>query len=216
DRDRLLQGALREGHPRVARAPAEGEVLERALAALVADRAVERMVDEDEFERRLLTLGGSLGGLCGVDDHPLGRSQRAGGLQLRHALDLAEAHPAGPDGRAEPGLVAEDGNLDTGRKRRLDEPRPGSDLNLAPVDGDGDELRRAHVTLSCRRLTPGRSRWHLRYRGVGVLVDRREDPFQRRLAAERTGALIDVPLELLAEVAHVLDDRARGEVAEGA
>src|SRR5206468_1376024 len=51
DRDRLLEGALREGHARVARAVAEGEILERALAALVADRAIERVVDEDELER---------------------------------------------------------------------------------------------------------------------------------------------------------------------
>src|SRR5205823_6969439 len=41
DRDRLVEGALGEGHARVARAPAECQVLERALAALVADRAVE-------------------------------------------------------------------------------------------------------------------------------------------------------------------------------
>src|SRR5262249_24340717 len=58
DRDRLDEGALLEGHPRVARAPAEGQVLERALAALVADGAVERVVDEDELERRLLGLLG--------------------------------------------------------------------------------------------------------------------------------------------------------------
>src|SRR5207244_6380126 len=69
DRDRLLEGALREGHARVAGAPAEGEVLERALAALVADGAVERVVDEDGLERRLLPLGGPLGGLRRAYDH---------------------------------------------------------------------------------------------------------------------------------------------------
>ena len=37
---------------------AERQVLQRALAALVADRAVERVVDEDELERRVLRLGG--------------------------------------------------------------------------------------------------------------------------------------------------------------
>ena len=58
DRDRLLEGELLEAHPRVARPVAEGEVLQRALAALVADRAVERVVDEDELERRVLRLGG--------------------------------------------------------------------------------------------------------------------------------------------------------------
>jgi len=33
----------------------------------------------------------------------------AAGLELRHALDLDEAHPAGADRRPEPRLVAEDG-----------------------------------------------------------------------------------------------------------
>src|SRR5256885_8715647 len=53
DRDRLLEGAFREGHAGVARAPAEGQILERALAALVADGTVERVVDERSEERRV-------------------------------------------------------------------------------------------------------------------------------------------------------------------
>src|SRR5205085_6156075 len=56
DRDRLVEGALREGHPRPAGAEAEGQVLERALAALVTDRAVERVVDEDELKGRVLRV----------------------------------------------------------------------------------------------------------------------------------------------------------------
>ncbi len=66
DRDRLLEGELLEAHPRVAGAVAEGEVLQRALAALVADRAVERVVDEDELERRVLSLGRLLGRASGA------------------------------------------------------------------------------------------------------------------------------------------------------
>ena len=43
---------------RVAAGPvAERQVLQRALAALVADRAVERVVEEDELEHRVLALG---------------------------------------------------------------------------------------------------------------------------------------------------------------
>src|SRR5207244_11322114 len=60
DRDRLLECALREEHPRRAGSVAERQVLQRALAALVADGAVERMVDEDELECRVLCLGGLL------------------------------------------------------------------------------------------------------------------------------------------------------------
>src|SRR5205814_2704991 len=109
DRDRLVEGALREDHPRVAGAVAEGQVLERALAALVADRAVERVVDEDELERRVLRLGGHRRGASGLDDHAVGGGERAGGLRLRRSgRDLAEAHPAGPDRRSQARLVAED------------------------------------------------------------------------------------------------------------
>src|SRR5207244_7219559 len=98
-RDRLLERALRERHARVAGPVAEGQVLQRALAALVADRAVERMVDEDELERGVLRLGGGLRRQRGAHDHPLLCGQRAGGLWLRRArLHLAEAHATRADG----------------------------------------------------------------------------------------------------------------------
>ena len=100
DRDRLVERALRKRHPRLARAVLERQVLERALAALVADRAVERVVDEDELERRVLALGRLRGGLRRAHDHPVLRGQGAAGLELRDPLDLDEAHPAGADGRA--------------------------------------------------------------------------------------------------------------------
>src|SRR6188508_2173154 len=148
DRDRLLERALGELHPRVARAPAEGQVLQRALAALVADRAVERVVDEDELERRVLALGRLRRGLRGAHLHPVGRSHRAAGLELRHTLELDEAHPAGPDRRPDARLVAEDRDLDPRGERGLDEPEALGHLHLAAVDRDGDELRRAHAGTS--------------------------------------------------------------------
>ena len=55
-----------------------------------------------------------------------------------------------------------------------------------------------------------------RDRLVGVLVDRREDALERRLAAERAAALVDVRLELVAELVDVARDRHRGRVAERA
>src|SRR4029453_19369215 len=57
DGDRLFESELREPHPCGAGPVAERQILQRALAALVAYGTVERMVDEDELERRLLTLG---------------------------------------------------------------------------------------------------------------------------------------------------------------
>src|SRR6185295_15874301 len=104
--------------------------------ALVADRAVERMVDEDELERRVLALGRLRGGLGGPDDHLVLRRQGAARLELRVPLDLDEAHPARADGRPEPRLVAEDRDLDPGGGGRLDEPGALGDLDLASVDGD--------------------------------------------------------------------------------
>ena len=53
-----------------------------------------------------------------VHDHAVGDRHRAGGLQLRHALDLDEAHAARADGGPEARLVAEDRDLDAGLRRR--------------------------------------------------------------------------------------------------
>ena len=140
DRDRLLERALREDHAGRAGPVAKRQVLERALAALVADRAVERVVDEDELECRVLAFCGDLRRPGRVHDHPVLRRQCAARLQLRHALDLDEAHAAGADGRAEPRLVAEHGNLDAGGLRRLDQAGALRNLHRALVDRDGDHV----------------------------------------------------------------------------
>ncbi len=51
---RLDEVALGLDEARGALAPAEGDVLQRALPALVADRAVERVVDQQELDHRVL------------------------------------------------------------------------------------------------------------------------------------------------------------------
>src|SRR3712207_6116920 len=65
--ERLAEVALGLDEAGRARAPAVGDVLERALAALVADRAVERVVDEQELEHGVLRRVHAL--VLGVDDH---------------------------------------------------------------------------------------------------------------------------------------------------
>src|SRR4029079_11960154 len=86
DRDRLLERHLVEAHARRAGPVSERQVLQRALSALVADRAVERMVHQDELERRVLAFRGLLARARGLPDHAVLRGERAAGLQLRHPL----------------------------------------------------------------------------------------------------------------------------------
>src|ERR1700724_3284221 len=91
-------------------APSEGDVLQWTLAALVADGAVQRMVDQQELHNRLLCRLHAVA--FGVDDHAVLNRGRAAGLQLGDSLDLNEAHAAGADRLAELGLVAEHRYLD--------------------------------------------------------------------------------------------------------
>ena len=133
--ERLLEVALRVGEAALARAPAHRDVLERALAALVADRAVERVVDEQELDDRVLRLLDPVG--LRVDDHAVADRGRAGGLQLRHPLDLHQAHAAGADGLPELRLVTEDGDLDVAHLGGVVEHRALGSRHLAAVDDEG-------------------------------------------------------------------------------
>jgi hypothetical protein len=135
--------ALGFDEARAPAAPAEGDVLQRALAALVADRAVERVVDEQELDHRLLRVLDALG--LRVDDHAVAHSGRAAGLELGDALDLDQAHAACADGLAELGLVAEDGDLDVAVLGRVDEHRVRGRGDLDAVDREGD-----HALLGAR------------------------------------------------------------------
>ena len=122
--ERLLEVALGLDEARAAGAPAEGDVLQRALAALVADRAVERVVDEQELDDRVLRVLDAVRGR--VDDHAVAHRRRARGLELRDALDLDQAHAAGADGLAELGLVTEvrgSRRRRAWRRRRASRPR---------------------------------------------------------------------------------------------
>ena len=136
--ERLLEVALGLDEARGAGAPAVGDVLQRALAALVADRAVERVVDEQELDHRALRLVHAL--RLRVDDHAVLDRRRARGLQLRDALDLDQAHAARADRLAELGLVTEDRDLDVAVLGRVDQHRVAGRLDLEAVDGEGHHL----------------------------------------------------------------------------
>ncbi len=85
--DALLFGVARGRH-----AIADRQVLQLAFAALVADRAIERVVDEQELHHRLLRLD-RLGAL-GPHDHALRHRGRAGRHRLGHLLHVNQAHAA--------------------------------------------------------------------------------------------------------------------------
>jgi hypothetical protein len=106
DRDRLLEVALGLDVTALARPMRERLILERALAALVAHRAVERMVGEQQLDHAFLSpLGGRR---VGLDLHVGRDREHARRLQHRTAagVDLDHALAAHAD-RLHAGVVAE-------------------------------------------------------------------------------------------------------------
>ena len=88
DVHRLRIGALDALVTRLPGPVAHGLVLQRALAALVANRAVQRMVDQQELQHaRLMLRHGFVGGRS-LDDHVGHHGQRAGRLRF-HGTPVA-------------------------------------------------------------------------------------------------------------------------------
>src|SRR5205823_2020326 len=95
DRHRLLEVALLLDEARFTRAERERLVLQWALTAAIAHGAVERMVDQEEFEDAVLHCLDV--GRLRVDDHAVAHRGCARDLHPAHALDLDQAHPAHAD-----------------------------------------------------------------------------------------------------------------------
>src|SRR5918996_195380 len=95
--------------------------LQDALTGLIADRAIKRVVDQDELQyafASLLDLG-DLGG----DHHAIGHNRRAGGHWFRNFLYLHQAHTAvGFDLQLR--MITEIRDLDPQPFSGLDEVRP--------------------------------------------------------------------------------------------
>ena len=147
DRDRLLEVALLLDEPALARAVGHGLVLQRALAALVAHRAVERVVDQEELEDAVLRL---LRGLAlGVDDHLVGHRDHAGGLEGGAAagVDVDDAHAAHAH-RLHARVVAEARDVGAGPLGGLDHELAGRGLHGLAVDREDDHVRRG-LTTAC-------------------------------------------------------------------
>src|SRR5439155_22987245 len=138
-----------------ARTVLKGLVLQRALAALVADGAVEGVVDEEKLEHPLLVLADLF---CRrLDDHALGDVDGAGRLQLRHLLDFDQAHAADRHGR-HLRVRAENRDVDVDRLGGVENQRSLGHGDGLPVDRQRDlvGLHRGHqATASCAVLLKG-------------------------------------------------------------
>ena len=144
----VLDRSLRFRKARAVAAVGHRLVLQVAFAALVADRTIQRVVDEQEFHhslaRRLRRRR------VGMDHHALGTRHRAACDRLGRFFHLDQAHAAVARDR-EPLVVAEMGHLDAHLLARLEYGRAGLDLDLDAVDAQ----RRHSVP---RPLTRPRSR----------------------------------------------------------
>ncbi len=110
----------------------EHVVLQLALTGLIADWAVEWMVDQQQLEYALA----SLLGLFAVDKHYLsfGHLGHAGRHQLRGFLDLDQAHAAHRR-RWKRRVIAVVRHQNAGLFGGLDDSRPLGDAHRGAIDG---------------------------------------------------------------------------------
>ena len=129
-----VEHAPRELHPALVGPEGVRKILQRALAAFVAHRAIERVVDEQKFE----DAGPRRDDIVAPrrHDHPVRADRRTRRLQFRHLLNLDDADAAGTvdadagviavvrhrhaalDGGLEDGLAFLDGDLTTVDRQR--------------------------------------------------------------------------------------------------
>src|SRR6185312_10067330 len=108
-------------------------ILQIALAALIADWTIERMIDQQEFHHAVARLFGALA--LRMDYHAIGNRLGAGRDRFRRLFLLDQAHAAiAGDGEAL--VVAEMRNLDAELLRRLKHGGVRRNLDLAAVDGE--------------------------------------------------------------------------------
>src|SRR5205807_2176021 len=116
-------------------------VLQVALAALVADRAIQRMVDEQEFHHAFARLlhhrrpRGDFRRLALGAGTAVAHAPGAARDRLRAALHFDQAHPA-IAGDRQPLVVAEARNLGAGGFARLQQRVLRGDIDLFAVDDE--------------------------------------------------------------------------------
>ena len=111
----------------------ESHVLQFALAAGIAHRAIQRMIAEQHFHHAFARLANFVG--VGGDHHAFGDHRSAGGLQLRHLLDFHQAHAACALQR-KIRVVAERRHFDAHGLAGFDQQRPRRRGDLLAIDSD--------------------------------------------------------------------------------
>ncbi len=154
----VLEGPLAAAVAPVAVPGHHGHVLEVALAALVADRAVVRVAEHHELDH----LGAEADRL-GVEDVHLRAFQRLGhaghgdlALLVALAVGPVQAHralAAGADG-AHDGVPAEEGQVEAQGEGDVEHVAALFGLELAAVDDDGDELGRGCFAAVAHHVVP--------------------------------------------------------------
>ncbi len=128
-------------------------ILEVAFAALVADRTIQRMIDEQQLDDRRPARVGFLA--ARAHDHSVGDLRVARNLQLGHTLDLDEADATQPC-RAQLAMVAVDRNLLIDDARRFDEQRALRHGELDAVDRELHEVSHGYSPASLASKASGK------------------------------------------------------------
>ena len=134
-RDRLLEDPFGVDEPRLRSTRRHRLILQRALAALVTHRTIERMIDEQQLHHTALGRRRGLRTVLGVHHHVVGDRGGARGDRFTLSLDVDQALPAGADG-CEQRMVAEPRDLDSGLFGGPDDQRALGNLDLGSVDGE--------------------------------------------------------------------------------
>ena len=108
-------------------------ILQVALAGLIADRTIDWMIDEQEFQRVLLGFLGLFAGHLGLDHHALVDRGAAGDLKFRKLLDVDQAHAAIAVYR-KVFVIAETRHPNPRLLRRLNHGRAGGNFDFLTVD----------------------------------------------------------------------------------
>ena len=133
--DRLRLARLRIDDVRIAARVRHRVILEIALAALVANRTVERVIDEQQFENDRTSCLDALA--ARTHDHAFRSRRVASDLQLRHPFDLDQANAA-ETGRSEFGVIAVDRDFLLDALGGLDQPRALGHRDGHAVDREVD------------------------------------------------------------------------------